>query len=265
LSVVWLNGALLEAGAARIDPADRGFTLGDGLFETIRVQDGMPAYLQRHLARLASGAAVLGLPVPFSDYDLTHAMLAVLQANALTQAALRLTVTRGPAPRGVAPPAAPAPTVLITAGALPAPAGPASLAVATLVRRNEFSALSGIKSLNYLDSILARQEANARGFDDAILLNTQGFAAETTAASLFLLIDGIWHTPRISDGALPGIMRGVILDNRAVHETRIGTDLLAGVTAAFLANSLGYRAVSRLDARRLDTAAIGALRLGALF
>jgi branched-chain amino acid aminotransferase len=266
MSVVWLNGALVEDTEARIDPADRGFTLGDGLFETIRAVDGVPAYAARHLARLRTGAEILGLPVAWTDTQLLSALCGVLAANHFANAALRLTLTRGPAARGVLPVGDIYPTTLITAGALPALAGPAWVVVAHSVRRNEFSPLAHIKSLNYLDSIIARREAAARGADDALLLNTQGFLAEASAATIVLHIDGAWVTPPIADGALPGVMRGVILENRAVHEMRITMEALRRTHAAFLANSLGYQSLLAIDEVTLRGAeALTTLALQSLF
>jgi branched-chain amino acid aminotransferase len=243
MSVVWLNGVLVDAGMARIDPADRGFTLGDGVFETIRAQDGVPLHAARHFARLRDGALVLGISVPIGDDTLFDALCGVLRANNFADAALRLTFSRGPAARGVLPVGGIAQTVLISAGTLPEAAAPARLIVAQRTRRNEFSPLSRIKSLNYLDSVLARQEAEAAGADDAVLLNTQGDMAEATAANIVLFMDGRWLTPRVVDGALPGIARGLLLDAGRVVEARIGVDDLARVEAGFLINSLGWRVV----------------------
>ena len=108
--VIHLNGRLLPVADARIDPADRGLTLGDGLFETIRARDGQAVRLWRHLARLRAGAAVLGLDVPTSDRDLGRLLAETLAANGLADGVLRLTLTRGPAGRGLAPsPPAPYP------------------------------------------------------------------------------------------------------------------------------------------------------------
>lgn len=245
---VWLNGALLDAQAARIAPDDRGFTLGDGVFETLRAADGAIVRLDAHLARLRRGAALLGLPVPQVDYG--TALRETLAANGLSDGALRLTLTRGPAPRGVLPPAAPAPTLLITAGPLP-PATPVRLVIARITRRNEFSPLSGIKSLAYLDNILARQEAAARGADDALLLNTQGRVAETGTANLFVVAEGRVVTPSVADGALPGTLRAEILKQGAV-EAPVTPELLAGVREAFVTTSLGIRSVNALDGRPLS-------------
>jgi branched-chain amino acid aminotransferase len=254
MSIVWLNGALVAADVARIDPADRGFTLGDGVFETIRATGGRPAHAARHLARLRQGAVALGFDVPAGDDVLHDAMCAVLAENALTDAALRLTLTRGPAPRGVLPAGADRPTMLISAGVLPGKLPPARVIVARQTRRNQFSPTSRIKSLNYLDSVLARMEAASVGADDALLLNTHEFLAEATAASLFLHIDGEFITPRIEDGALPGIARGRLLEAGIGRESQLSVRDVERAQAGFLANSLGWRALADIDRIALDPA-----------
>ena len=243
---VWLNGRLVDAGV--IDATDRGFTLGDGLFETVRVRAGAPVFFDRHLARLRDGARVLDIPVPAADAALAEAVAALLAAEGLADGHVRVTLTRGPAPRGVLPPASPNPTLLVTAGPVPA-AAPARLVVAEVTRRNEMSPLSRIKSLNYLDNILARQEAARRAAEDAVLLNTAGRVAETTIANLFAVIDGVLVTPPVAEGALPGIMRGLIVERIGAVERPIAPSELHHADALFLSNSLGLRPVAALDGR----------------
>lgn len=249
---VWLNGSLLPSDAARIDPADRGFTLGDGLFETLRVADGRPCHADRHLRRLFASAESLGIPVPFAEERLLEAMAELLTANGTSAGSLRLTLTRGPAPRGVLPPPHPAPTLLITTGRLP-PDGPARLVVAGVTRRNEHSPLSRLKTLNYLDTILARQEAERRGADDALLLNTAGRLAESTVANLFVVSGGDLLTPPVEDGALPGIRRSLILEGQGGRERSLGLDDLLAADEAFLCNSLGIRPVIAVDGRPIGS------------
>lgn len=240
---LYLNGALVEPEQARIAPGDRGFTLGDGLFETLRVRNGTVLRLEAHLARLAHGAAVIGLALP--DIDLAAALEATRAANGLCEAVLRLTVSRGEGPRGVLPPAQPHPTLLITAAPMAPPAPPARLVIAGRTRRNEFSPLAGVKSLNYLDNILARQEAAAAGADDAILLNTRERVAETSIANLFAVIGGQLVTPPLGDGALPGIMRAAVLE-REGSERSLSVADLQRADEIFLTSSLGLRPVAAL-------------------
>jgi branched-chain amino acid aminotransferase len=246
--VVWLNGALLPAPAARIDPADRGLLLGDGVFETLAVRGGAVRDVARHLARLQAGAAVLRLAVPF---ELTAALEAVRAANAVTEGFLRVTLTRGVGPRGVLPGAGMVPTVLITGGAMTPAAGAMSVVIAQTVRRDEQSPLSAVKSLNYLPSILARLEAAARGADDALLLNYAGRLAEASAGTLFVRLAEEWLTPPVSDGALPGVLRGKLLEAGTVREAALEAGDLFNARAVCVGNVLGVRAVRAVDGREL--------------
>ena len=244
-ALLWLNGALLPAGEARIDPADRGLLLGDGLFETMHAQDGGVPDLPLHFARLSKGAALLRLPVPLTLPELETACRAVLAANGAPEAALRLTLTRGSGPRGLLPPSHPSPTVLITAGPLP-PGGPLRLITASILR-DETSPLSGAKTLNYLPGVLARIEAAEAGADDALLLNRQGFVAETSSANIFVRLGGAWFTPPVEDGALPGILRGKLLHAGRVREARLAPAQLRQAEAIFAGNVLRLRPVIVLD------------------
>lgn len=246
--ILWLNGALVEQAAARVAPDDRGFTLGDGLFETVRAKNGALWHLHAHLARLAAGARVLGLPLPQVDFK--AAALTVLEKNGLSDGVVRITLSRGSGPRGVLPPAEPHPTVLITAAPSPPPAAPARLIVARVTRRNELSPLHAVKSLNYLDNILARQEAAAQGADDALLLNTRGRVAESTIANLFVVIGNMLLTPPVCEGALPGIMRAEVLREHG-SEANLSEEDLAQAQEIFLTSSLGIRSVSHLEGREL--------------
>lgn len=243
---VWLNGGLMTAEEARIAPTDRGFLLGDGLFETLRISGGVPLLTARHLARLRGAAGYLDLPIPHDDETLVAAIVATAAADGIAEGSVRLTVARGSGPRGLSLPPEPTPTVLITAGGLP-PDRPAVLITATVTRRDEYSPTSRMKTLNYLDGILAKREADGRGADDALLLNTSGRAAETTVSNLFALIDDVLVTPPLSEGVLPGVRRSVILERLPVEERPITPGELSTASAIVLTNSLTIRAVASLD------------------
>lgn len=252
---LWLNGTLQDSEQARIDPADRGFLLGDGLFETMVGEGGAVAELALHYARLCAGAALLRLKVPLSQNDLAQAVRQVLVNNGLSNAALRLTLTRGVGPRGVLPALSATPTLLLTAGALPEAAGAARL-VTSSIRRDETSPLSQIKSLNYLPNILARLEAAEQGADEALLLNHAGRVAEASAATLFVLRHDGWVTPPVSEGALPGIRRAVLLQAGRVREAPVSETDMAQAEALCLGNALALRSVASLNGQscaRLST------------
>lgn len=250
---LWLGTGLVEAAAAHLSPFDRGFTLGDGLFETMRVRDGAVLRLESHLARLATGAGVLGLPLP--TLDLAAALAATAAANDLTDGVLRLTLSRGTGPRGVLPPADPNPTLVITAAPLPAPAPAARLVIAQGTRRNDRSPLAQVKSLNYLDNILARQEAARRGADDGVLLNTREGVAETSIANLFAVIGSDLVTPPLADGVLPGIMRAAVL-NEGAGERPLTVEDLSRAEEIFLTSALGIRSVAALEEREVAGRAV---------
>ena len=247
--IVWLDGALLPAEAARIDPADRGFLLGDGLFETMRGQAGAVLRVDAHLARLRAGAKVLRLDLPEPVEALADALDAILRANGLRDAVLRLTVTRGPGGRGLPPPAGIRPTTLITASPMPGSAGPARVVIARDVRRNQHSPLARIKSLNRLDDVLARMEAVERGGDDALLLDTDGRLAEATASNLFAVLDGELVTPPIEDGALPGTVRQALVWDQGAQERALNVADLERAEEIFLTNALGIRPVIAVEGR----------------
>ncbi|MFD1625593.1 aminotransferase class IV [Azospirillum griseum] len=244
---VWLDGRLQEVETARIDPRDRGFTLGDGLFETVRIARGDPQRFDRHLARLRRGADLLGIAVPVSDAELRGAVADLCAAEGMADAVLRITLTQGPAARGLLPPPQPAPTLLLSVAPVPPPLPPAQLIVARDTRRNELSPLSRVKSLNYLDNVLARREAERRGGNEAVLLNSVGRVAETSIANLFLVRNGQLVTPPVAEGALPGVLRAAILEAQEVIEQPVEVADLLAADEIVLSNSLGLRPVVSLE------------------
>jgi branched-chain amino acid aminotransferase len=253
---LYLNGRISEASAAHIDPADRGLLLADGLFETLRAYDGRLFRLEAHLARLAAGAVVLGLPLPPVG-EIAAAAKAVLQANDLLSGSLRITVTRGRGPRGLLPPTSAEPTLMIAAAPLPASLPEAMSAHLVGLRRNEHSPLSRLKSLAYLDNILALREADAAGCAEAILLNTAGRIACGSRSNLFLVLDGALVTAPVSEGVLPGIARQTVIELASergipVKEVALPESALTEASEAFLTNSLiELVALDRIDGRAL--------------
>ena len=247
MKVFW-GGQLVAASKARVDFVDRGLTLGDGLFETIAVRDGRAARLNAHLIRLRDGADIIGLNVPLGDQELSAALQDVIDANGISEGILRLTLTRGPAPRGLLPPVPAQPSLLITGAAQDETmARGVNAVIATVTRRNEHSPLSGIKTIGFLDEILAAREAALRGADEALLLNSSGNLAEATVANLFLVIDGGTVTPPVIDGALPGVMRAEVIKVLAAAERTLKPADLAIASEAFLTNSLGIKPLIMVD------------------
>lgn len=262
--MIYLNGAIIPAEQARIDPADRGFSLGDGLFETMRAYDGRPFRLDDHLQRLSAAAAALRIPLPVDVAAMTGAVTALLDANNHRQgdASIRITLSRGTGPRGLAPPEHPRPTLLI-ATAPYADLPEICTAVIVDIRRNEGSPLSRMKTLGQLDNVLAAGIAAERGADEAILANNVGAIACAARANLFGVIDGRICTPPIRDGVLPGIARRVVLEiaeaqHLSVAETSLRPEDLSRAQEIFLTNSLfEVRSVVRIGDHAITGRGLG--------
>jgi branched-chain amino acid aminotransferase/4-amino-4-deoxychorismate lyase len=234
---------------------DRGLLLGDGLFETVLAQDGGLIRLEAHLDRMAAGCAVLGLPAP----DPTQAEALMRRAVAPlggARAAVRLSLTAGSGGRGLDRPPAPALRLFATAATSPKPTTPARL-VLSQVRRNDGSPASRLKSLSYLDNVLARREALAAGADEAVMLNTRGELACCGAANLYWIAEGRLWTPALDCGVLAGIVRGELMAGAQaagieVAVARTGPEALARAEAILISNSLiGVRQVSSFGDRTL--------------
>lgn len=274
--ILWVNGRLVPAGEARLDPRDRGYTLGDGLFETMRARDGALLWINRHLARMRAGAAVLGLPLPADD-ELESAIRQTLAVNDLSEAVVRLTVSRGvPTERGLLPD--PEPKVSVVVHARPFAGYPAELyergmrAITSRIPRNEYSPLANIKSLSYLENALTRREAAERGADEALLLNISGNLACASAANLFLVLGDSLVTPDLASGVLPGTMRELVLGELApqaglsLDERPIRPGELATAHEAFLTSTLlGIMPLTHVDGRQVGEGTPGpvARELGA--
>jgi branched-chain amino acid aminotransferase len=262
MAKIHLNGRLIEATAARIDPADRGLLLADGLFETLRVYGGRAFQLEAHLARLATGAVALDLPLPPAG-DIAKAVAETLAANDLREGSLRITLTRGPGQRGLLPPAHPSPTLLIVCHPSGKPPPAAMTAHVSSIRRNEHSPLSRLKSLAYLDNVLALREAAAAGCDEALLLNTAGRLAGGSRSNLFLVLNGSLVTPPPSEGILAGIARRTLIDlagevGIAAREAPLALDDVEAASEALICNSLlEVRPLARLGARHFLLGRVG--------
>lgn len=218
MKYVHLNGRLVPEDAARISPFDRGLTLGDAVFESLRAYGGRPFGLDAHLARLQRSLDAARIAVQAEG--LRKAVEDVLQANGFghaeaPDAAIRMTVTRGVGGRGASPKGVGAPTVLVTATPVHVPPEvyeKGLRVVATRRRRVPETSLDpGIKSTNYLVHVLARLEAEDAGADDALFLDAAGHVVEATQANVFAIHEGKLLTPPLAVGCLPGATRTVIL------------------------------------------------------
>ncbi len=263
MNLGWVNGQLVPLDRPQLSVFDRGFTLGDGLFETMRAYGGRVFRLQDHLERLARSATLIDLPIPSG---LAAAVVETLNANGLEEAAIRLTISRGPAPPGLRPPGTPRPSCVITAR--PAPEPPDTLTAATASGRlNEHAPTAGLKRLGYLDALMALEEARAAGYDDAVLLDTSEHLAEGSASNLFLVERGGLRTAPLSCGVLPGITRAVVLELAAELGLAASTEplertALAAAEEAFLTSSLREVVpLTAVDGRPVGSGAPGPLTL----
>ena len=254
-TLVWVNGERHADEARHVSARDRGFTLADGVFETMRARGGTVFRLERHLARLERALAVLQIPVP---PQLHEWVVRAAKASGAEDSSLRLTVTRGAGPAGVTPPSDPRPTVIVSAG--PMPLFPASMYAVGLSahvpsgRRNEYSMTAGLKTLAYVDAVAGLLEARRAGADEALFLDTEGHCSEATASNLFIWTGAELVTPPLSCGVLPGITREAVLEIARVEglpvaERAFGLDELRSADEAFLTSSLrGVAALVRIDA-----------------
>ena len=222
VETVYLNGALVLRSEARISPLDRGFLYGYGLFETVRSYGGCVFRLDRHMARLMHSAEELGLASQLDAVELEQAVYGTLEANKLMDARIRLTVAAGEGERELAPPTSGKITIMVAAEKLTLPShiyqqGIRAAIVST--RRNSQSPLPAIKSLNYLEGLIARAEAAALGADEAIMLNDRGYVSECSSSNIFLVVTGKLLTPSLESGILPGVTREVVLE--LAHELGI--------------------------------------------
>ena len=214
---IFLNGELVEKKEAKVSVFDHGFLYGDGIFEGIRAYNGRVFRFEEHLTRLYESAKAIKLDIPFKREEMKEAVLDTIRANELEDAYIRLVVSRGKGDLGLDPQKCDQPTVLIIASDIelyPDDFYENGLEVATVpTRRNIPEALNPrIKSLNYLNNILAKIEANQAGVLEAIMLNNEGYVAECTGDNIFIIKDDKLITPPTYIGALKGIKRGVVLE-----------------------------------------------------
>jgi branched-chain amino acid aminotransferase len=209
-TAVWLNGSLVDPDAASVSVFDHGFTVGDGVFETLKTIDGVPFAVRRHLGRLRHGAARLGLDVPLPDPALRAVIDEVVAAAGLAAARLRITVTGGVGPAGTGRTGG-RPTLVVAAGPLqPWPAE--TTAVTVPWPRNEMAALAGVKVTSFAENVHALAEARKVDASEAILPNTRGNLCEGTGTNVFAVVDGVLVTPPLMAGCLPGVTRALVLE-----------------------------------------------------
>lgn len=276
---VWVDGRVVDADATHLSVFDRGFQLGDGIFETLRARAGRPTELAEHLARLHRSAAGLEIALPDDvDTRLTEGIIALLAAEGLDgpggDASVRITVSRGPfRARGVLPPDEGAAATLVIQ-AWPVTAAPASHLerglhlASSRVRRDPLNPLAMLKTTSRAEYVYARLEARRAGADDALFLTVDDYLSEATSANLFLVrraTDGVLElaTPALDCAILPGTTRSWLLGWAARTglrplEGRLTRADLAAADEAFLSSSVaGILPVTRFDGAPVGTGVPG--------
>jgi branched-chain amino acid aminotransferase len=223
---IYIDGKFYSEASAKVSVLDHGLLYGDGIFEGIRFYNGRVFRLEEHLVRLWDSARSICLEIPMSMRDMTEAVLETIRQNRLRDGYIRLLVTRGVGNLGLNPTQCKFPSVIIIAATIALyhesfyRKGLTIITCAT--RRSNPAALNpAVKSLNYLNNVMARIEANLAGADEALMLNDEGNVAECTADNVFIIKGGQIFTPPITAGALRGITRGIVFEIAAEFGIKI--------------------------------------------
>lgn len=238
-SRIWINGRIIATAEARVSPLDHGFLVGDGVFETLVGRGGRPFTPTRHFKRLVASSQAMGITPPgFDTY--CQAMHEVMEANQLTDARIRVTLSSGDGPlgsdRGNSPP-----TMTVVATQLK-PWPPADTAVTIPWTRNEHDALAGIKSVSYAGNVRALALAHEKGAGEALFANTRAELCEGTGTNVFVVVGGRVQTPPLSSGCLAGVTRALVLEacqaaGIAAAECALPVSVLQTCDEAFLTSS----------------------------
>ncbi len=259
---IYLNDRFVPKEEAKISVFDHGFLYGDGVFETLRAYQGHVFMLSEHIARLEQSASAIGIALPVTRERLADLVRESLTRNQLQDAYLRITVSRGPGEIGLDPALCKAPTLVIIAKPFqPYPEWFYTQGVSVIIaktRRNLPEALPPhVKSLNYLNNVLAKMESKAADAHEALLLNHRGEVTEGTGSNVFAVQGGHLRTPAVESGILAGITRGVVLRMaRALRipteETRLAVGDLTGADECFLTNTtVEVLPVTQVDGQRI--------------
>jgi branched-chain amino acid aminotransferase len=267
--LVWVNGRVIDEREPAILATDHGLTVGDGVFESVKIVDGRPFALERHLARLEISAAAISLPLPDRAW-LRQGIADAIAAAGPRAGRLRITVTSGPGPLGSGR-GTHGPTTLVHVG--PTTTWAPTARVATMPwPRNERSPLAGVKIISYAENALALATARAQGADEAVLPNTAGHLCEGSGSNVFVVLDGVLYTPPLTAGCLPGVTRDLVCEAVDVVVADLPFDVVHRCEELFLTSTTrGVHPVSHVDARALPScpgpvtraAAAGLARLAA--
>jgi branched-chain amino acid aminotransferase len=220
----YVNGEYVDAGKASVSIFDHGFLYGDGVFEGMRVFDGGLFRPMLHMDRIERSARTIGLPMPVGKHELLEIIGEVVRRSELRDAHVRPIIARGFGGPGIDPRNCPEPTLIVSAYPFPPFLGddPIKLFTSAVVRKAPRSLGAHVKSLNYLDAIVAKQQAGELGMADAVMLDSLGAVAECTGANLFIVVGDTLVTPT-TRAALPGITRRTVLE--IAQEEGIATEV----------------------------------------
>jgi len=262
--LVYLNGDLLPSDRAAVPLLDRGYLYGEGLFETMRAYGGRIFALDRHLGRLLSSAATLGLELGVGEDELARILALTLQANDLSDAYLRLTVSQRCDAPGIESRAAGKFTISVIVRELAAPSSNAAVSVVVLESGSAPPPnLARHKTLSFLAYVQARRAARAKAAQDALLVNAAGEITEATTSNVFLVREDRLVTPPVACGVLPGITRAIVLDLARAQgvqatEQPVRPEQLAACSECFLTNSIvGLQPVTHVNGHAIGSGAPG--------
>ncbi|NDL56236.1 aminotransferase class IV [Phytoactinopolyspora mesophila] len=258
--LIWVNGKLSPASEATVSALDHGLTVGDGVFETAKVVDGVPFAMERHFERLERSAVGLGLPAPDRD-QVREACAEVLeQFGSPPLGRIRITYTGGVAPLGSGRGEDDAPTLIVACTAVE-PYEPTTTVAVVPWRRNERGATAGLKSTSYAENVIALARAHQLGATEALVADTQDRLCEGTGSNVFVVVDGRLLTPSLATGCLAGITRALVLEWTEAEETDMDLAVLDEVDEIFLTSSVrdiqAVEAVIDVDGTRRELPAPG--------
>ncbi|MEM2067870.1 MAG: branched-chain-amino-acid transaminase [Nitrososphaerota archaeon] len=216
--LIYIDGEFYAKSSAKISVFDHGFLYGDGVFEGIRVYGGVVFKLREHVERLYRSAKAIRLEIPMTVDEMVDAVIKTVRVNGFRDAYIRLVVTRGVGDLGLDPRKCGKPSVIVIVEQLEPILGAKSretgvkLIISSTRRDPVYATSHEVKSLNYLNSILAKLEAIAAGADDAVMLDSRGFVSEATGANIFVVRSGVLVTPPVTAGILPGITRAFVME-----------------------------------------------------
>ncbi len=249
MNSIWHNNALKDKNTPIITVSGRALR-GDGVFDTALAINGKICNAHAHFTRLIDSAAILEIKITYSAHDLIEAAQDLLQENDLDNArcAINTTITRGNGARGLSIAKDFQPHVIIRTAALPDEFSPINAIISKTVRRNEGSPLSQIKSINYGDNIMAMIEAEKAGANEAIMLNNAGNVACATIGNIFIMRGGHLYTPPLSDGAMAGTVRDLLIQRHGAQEQSLRSEDLTAADGIYITNSIrGIAAITSLN------------------